>query len=70
MTDKEFYLYLRSMPEQIFDIWIANATNEELDRAERVYLMKWKKDDEPKITEESDDVSTASEYLKKFRLGK
>lgn len=65
MNDLEFYKFLREMPEQVFDAWITTASEEDLERAERVYQQKRylkTKDDE------AEDLSIVQEYLKKFTL--
>ena len=65
MTDheREFYNYLNSLPEEVFDQWLEVATPEELDLADRLF-------DEVKFgkLDEVEDLSEAESVLKRFTL--
>lgn len=65
MTDheREFYNYLNSLPEEVFDQWLLVATPEELDLADRLF-------DEVKFgkLDEVEDLSEAESVLKRFTL--
>lgn len=65
MNKKEqaFYTFLTSIPEAVFDQWLENASQEELDLADRLF-------DEVKFghMDKVDNVSMAESVLKKFTL--
>ena len=61
--EREFYEYLVRLPDVTFDNWLDNASDEELDLADRLF-------DEVKFgqLDKIDDVSDAQNFLRKFTL--
>jgi hypothetical protein len=64
MNDKELYEYLVSIPEDLFDAWLEEATDEQLDLADKLF-------DEAKLEKQDtvEDLTLAKNLLKKFTLG-
>lgn len=62
-TERDYYNFLVSLPEDAFDNWLEKATNEELDLADRLF-------DEVKFgkLDEVEDLSDAQSVLKQFTL--
>jgi hypothetical protein len=61
--ERDFYNYLNSLPEMVFDQWLEYASQEELDLAERLF-------DEAKHghLDKTEDLSLAKSVLKRFTL--
>lgn len=61
--DRDFYIYLNSLPTVVFDQWLLKASPEDIERADRIF-------DEVKFgnLDEVDDLTEAQEVLKKFTL--
>lgn len=61
--DRDFYIYLNSLPNVVFDQWLLKASPEDIERADRIF-------DEVKFgnLDEVDDLTEAQEVLKKFTL--
>ena len=64
MNNKELYEYLVSLPEEFFDAWLEEATDEQLDLADKLF-------DEAKLAKQDtiEDLTLAKNLLKKFTLG-
>lgn len=64
MQDKAFYDYLNNMPDEEFDQWLEQATDEQLDLADKLF-------DEAKLNKQdtTEDLSLAQNFLKQFTLG-
>lgn len=61
--ERKFYEYLISLPETVFDNWLATAPDEALELADRLFdEVKFKHLD--RVT----DLTEASDLLKKFTL--
>lgn len=60
----QFYIFLNQMPEDEFDLWLAKATDEQLELADRLF-------DEVKNSKLDvvEDLTEAQTLLKKFTLG-
>jgi hypothetical protein len=59
--EKEWFQFLKSLPEDAFDNWLEHATEEELDLADRLF-------DEEKNGPDVEDFTEAREVLKQFTL--
>ena len=69
--DRNFYLYLRTMPEDEFDVWCQECNEEELDRAVRLFELAKrdaKQELDALLDEPTGDLSLAQSVLKKFTL--
>lgn len=61
---REFYEFLLTLPESVFDNWLESASDDEIARADEVFdLARFGKSDEV------EDLSMAQSVLKKFTLG-
>ena len=63
----QLYNFLNEMPEDEFDLWIAKATDEQLDLADKLF-------DEAKLSGQGvqdtyEDLTLAQNVLKQFTLG-
>lgn len=61
--EQEFYNFLITLPEAIFDQWLESATQEQIDLADRLF-------DEVKFghMDKVSDLTDAQEVLKQFTL--
>ena len=67
MNNKELYEYLVNLPEELFDTWLAEATDEQLDLADKLFdAAKLNGEGTQVVTE---DLTEAKNLLKKFTLG-
>ena len=61
--ERDYYNFLKALPEDAFDNWLEKASDEELDLADRLF-------DEVKFSklDEVEDLSDAQSVLKQFTL--
>lgn len=67
MNNNKLYEYLVNLPEELFDTWLAEATDEQLDLADKLFdAAKLNGEGTQVVTE---DFTEAKNLLKKFTLG-
>ena len=69
--DREFYLFLRTMPEEDFDNWCETCDTEDLDRAVELFELakhEAKEELDSLLNQPTDDLTLARSVLKKFTL--